>query len=131
MIRTDSDADPMVGLPWPARRQGTVDSMDLTLRRVARQRHPSVLWWWNQRQTEHGFGALCYCCDQLITTWDRRWPCPDRAVEEVMRHRRDEFERWRDGLIRESLTNAARRGRRPDPGPTAEFLDRAFRPEGR
>ena len=79
-------------LPWPARAQTETTGTDLTLTEQAQKAHPGVRWWWNQRLVGHVHGAWCYLCECHISTWARRWPMPQRAVEEVMAHRRGHLE---------------------------------------
>lgn len=56
----------------------------LTLLVVARDRHPTVAWWWGRRQTDTGDVAQCYVCDQEIARWDGRlstWPPAAAAID--------------------------------------------------
>jgi hypothetical protein len=98
-------------LPWAARRQGSVDELDLDMTEYARLRHPAVRWWWGERVVDVAplassgdperlavgsrpvrtsrAGAYCYLCDTIVTTWARKWPMPERAIAALFLHRRE------------------------------------------
>lgn len=111
------------GLPWAARQQKVVEGIDWSMRTAARRRHQNATWWWGQRQTETGYGAVCYLCDTLIATWARKWPMTQEARRLVEEHRECECERTRQELLGASLAGGARteakeaqwKHRRPEP----------------
>lgn len=84
-------------MPWPARQQEEHGDEDLKLLELARENHPEVRWWWNQRTEGRLHGAYCYICDLLIETWARRWPMTWRAKRAVEEHRRQHIERLGKG----------------------------------
>jgi hypothetical protein len=54
---------------------------------LARLTHPTVSWWWGMRQHDSKFGAFCYLHDELIVTWNRRYPMTLKAKVAVGNHR--------------------------------------------
>jgi hypothetical protein len=78
-----------VKLPSAARRQGSVDELDLDMTEYARLRHPAVRWWWGERVVAGVNGAYCYLCDRQVTTWARQWPMTARAIAALFLHRRE------------------------------------------
>lgn len=77
---------------WPARQQSVVDDWDDKLWDQTEMNHPRVVWWWNQKQMQNGWGAFCYVCDQPIATWNRLWPMTQTAKDLVMAHRLEEIQ---------------------------------------
>lgn len=76
-----------VNLSAAQRDQGEVNVLDLALVPTAQLRHPGVRWWWGARQALEGFGAYCYLCDRIVTTWARNWPMTGAAKQAVLAHR--------------------------------------------
>lgn len=54
---------------------------------LAQATHPRVSWWHGWRMTYVAFGAQCYVCDRLITSWSRRWPITQKAQREIEAHK--------------------------------------------
>ena len=80
---------------WAERHQPELLAGDFTLTERARLAHPAVRWWWGARQVGFSYGAWCYLCEALITTWDRKYPMPGKAGEAVLEHRDREHPRPR------------------------------------
>jgi len=72
---------------WAERHQPELLAGDFALTEQARLAHPAVRWWWGARQVGFTYGAWCYLCEALITTWDRKWGMPAKAGETVLEHR--------------------------------------------
>lgn len=78
-------------LPKAARDQLTIEDWDWALVALARVNHPGVFWWWGARQGPEAFGAMCYICDTMPTTWSRRYPMTEGAKAAMDLHRATHF----------------------------------------
>ena len=71
----------------PRREQWWVTPEDVALWHGALIDYPSVRWWWGIRREQGGQGGYCYCCSEMIRTFDvgRGVTAPVRRA--VMDHR--------------------------------------------
>lgn len=70
-----------------ARAQLTYKPYEEDLYRIARERHPRVVWWWSIKQGGPRKIAWCNVCDTRITHWAYGQPIPDWALRAVDAHK--------------------------------------------
>lgn len=57
----------------------------IVLTDLARDKHPTISWWWGRRQVDGTASIMCYVCDCVIAEWNgytRTWPDVQPAVTE-------------------------------------------------
>lgn len=68
------NGQPEPSLPTARLQQMRSGPEDDRLTQRAQLRRPGVKHWWGRRSYRAGAFALCYLCDETITTWSGRWP---------------------------------------------------------
>lgn len=78
--------------PVARRIQAHTSSFDRLLLEMAREKHPTVAWWWGVRPQNGARLAKCYICDEEITRWWSSVRTPFGVVELIKHHRRDHID---------------------------------------
>lgn len=74
--------------PRAAQLQRSTDTTDGTLTELARNRHPTVAWWWGVRKVDGITSAVCYICDEPIVQGALNVDITEAQRDEVDAHRR-------------------------------------------
>ncbi len=74
--------------PVAQRIQAHSSSFDRLLLEQARERHPTVAWWWGIRPKDNRRQALCYVCDVVMIVWSGGAHAPTAVVTVIRAHRR-------------------------------------------
>lgn len=89
--------------PVARRIQAHTSSFDRLLLDMARDKHPTVAWWWGVRPEAGARLAKCYICDETITSWWSSTRVPFGVVELIKHHRRDHI----DAIMMQAATTSA------------------------
>lgn len=78
--------------PVARRIQAHSSSFDRLLLDLARDKHPSVVWWWGVRPDKSQRLAKCYVCDEIMADWWSSTKTPESVVALIKMHRRDHID---------------------------------------
>lgn len=87
-LANDEWAPTLTGGPRAQREQATSGEWDTLMVNLAREKHPTIAWWWGYRHpATGGHFAVCYICEEEMTTVRPAGGLTDAQRRAILDHR--------------------------------------------